>query len=95
MDNNQCNSSIRQAISNKYVECSKRKREIIAQILELRSRLSDFMNGLTTLSYTEYIDIKSSLDRLQHEDETLEIQIAVWNDAREICLNIMYGTYDE
>lgn len=88
MDINRYNTRIRQAISDKYVECNKRKQEISKKSLELQSKLSRYMDGKEILTYQEYTDLHSSLGMLHHEDDMLDIQIAVWDEARELCLNI-------
>lgn len=82
------NTRIRQAVSDKYVECNKKKREITQQIMTARRKLIAYMDGDETLTYREYIDLKSSIDNLYREDDKLDIQIAVWDEARELCLNI-------
>lgn len=88
MDVNRYNAEIRKAISAKYVECGKREAEIDWDTQELQSRLTRFMDGLDIISYQDYIDIRSSIDRLHHEKHVLSIQKIVWNEARELCLNI-------
>lgn len=88
MDLDRYNTRVRQAISDKYVECSKKKQEISNQMILLRSKLSDYMTGNIVLTYKEYIDLKSSLNILHDEEDELDIEIAVWDEAREICLNI-------
>ena len=82
------NTRVRQAISDKYVECTKRKQEISKQLIDLRTKLSEFMNGDGSMTYKEYIDLKSSLDILSLEYDELDIHIAVWDEAREVCLNV-------
>jgi predicted translin family RNA/ssDNA-binding protein len=88
MDINRYNTRIRQAVSDKYVECSKRHQEIAHELQELRRKLKSFMDGEEQLTYQEYVDVKSAIDFLNREDDELYIKIAVWDEAREICLNI-------
>ena len=88
MDINRYNTRVRQAISDKYVEANKRKQEISRQLEEQRIELAKFMDGKKTLTYKEYIDVKSSIDQLHREDDRVSIEIELWNEAREICLNI-------
>lgn len=88
MDINRYNTRIRQAVSDKYVECSKRKQEIVHKDLELRRKLTNFMNGEEQLTYQEYVDVKSAIDAIWREDRELDIKLAVWDEARELCLNI-------
>lgn len=53
------NTRVRQAISDKYVECNKRKREISEEMIAARTKLQAYMEGTETLTYREYIDLKS------------------------------------
>lgn len=88
MDINRYNTRVRQAMSDKYVECSKRKRNIQQETLELQRKLSRFMDGEENLTYREYIDVKSAITMLDNEARELDIKIAVWDEARELCLNV-------
>ena len=88
MDINRYNAAIRKAISAKYVECGKREAEINQEELELQAKLTRVMDGLEVIPYQEYIDIRSSIEQLHHEKHILSIQKSVWNDARELCLDI-------
>lgn len=88
MDINRYNTRVRQSISDKYVECNKRKQEIGQQLLELRFKLTRYMDGTEALTYKEYIDTKSTIDQLHRENDALAIQIGVWDEARELCLDI-------
>lgn len=79
------NTLVRQAISDKYVECSKTKsmvtkeRQLIISRLELEKE---------TLPYNEYIRLQKKSEKMAKEIEELSIQINVWDMAREICLNV-------
>jgi adenylate cyclase class IV len=88
MDINRYNTRVRQAMSDKYVECSKRKQENEQKILKLRRKLNSFMDGEEQLTYKEYIDVRSSIDIVSHENYELDFELAVWDEARELCLNI-------
>ena len=88
MDINRYNAEIRKAISAKYVECNNRQREIDREVSELQVRLTKFMDGYENIPYQEYIDIRSSIDQLHKEKHALSIQASVWNEARELCLDI-------
>ena len=79
-------------IRAQYVDCSKRKQEVNKQLREQTAKLTRFMDGEENLTYKEYVDVKSDIDRLYREDALLDIRLAVWDEAREICLNVMYGT---
>ena len=88
-------SRILNNIRAQYVDCSKRKREVNKQLTELTEKLTRFMDGKENLTYIEYIDVKNDIDRLYREDARLDIALAVWDEAREICLNIIYDTGDK
>ena len=79
------NTRVRQAISDNYMEYSKTKamaeREREAVIEKLRAERR-------TLSYNDYIPLQEKAERLAKEIEELNIQIDIWDKAREICLNI-------
>ena len=88
MNNERYNTRVRQAISDKYVACNKRRQEITKQIIDARDKLRAYMNGDATLTYLEYIDLKSSIDMYDNELRRLEVESVVWNEAREVCLDI-------
>lgn len=88
MDINRYNTRIRQAVSDKYVECGKRQRAIEQETLELQRKLKNFMDGVEQLTYQEYVDVRSSIDALDRESRELDIRRAVWDEARELCLDI-------
>lgn len=79
------NTRVRQSISDNYMEYSKTKamtekeRENVIERLRLESK---------TLPYKDYISLQEKADRLAKEIEELNIQIDIWDKAREICLNI-------
>lgn len=71
------------------------KREVNKQLTELTETLTRFMDGKENLTYIEYIDVKNDIDQCYHDDAVLDIQLSVWDEAREICLNIIYETDDK
>lgn len=79
------NTRVRQAISDNYMEYSKTKimaekeRENVIERLRLEAK---------TLSYRDYVSLQEKAERLAKEIEELNIQIGIWDKAREICLNI-------
>lgn len=88
MDINRYNTRIRQAVSDKYVECGKRIAEIHKEESALQVRLTRFMDGIDNIPYQEYIDIRSSLEQLHMEEHIISIRRDVWSEARELCLDI-------
>ena len=85
MDINKYNTRVRQAISDNYVEYSKTKSMLVRERVNVVERLK---LEKKTLSYKDYISLKERADRLAKEIEELNIQIDIWDKAREICLNI-------
>lgn len=79
------NTRVRQVISDNYIEYSKTKamaeREREAVIERLRTEKG-------TLPYSDYVSLQEKAERLAKEIEELNIQIDIWDKAREICLNI-------
>ena len=85
MDNNKYNTRVRQTISDNYVEYSKTKSMLVRERVNVVERLK---LEEKTLSYKDYISLQERADRLAKEIEELNIQIDIWDKAREICLNI-------
>lgn len=81
------NERVRQAISDKYVEFSKRYSDTHKECSEAESRLKA-ENAKKNLSYEEYVDLEKYLNNLREEMKMLRIQIDIWDAAREVCLNI-------
>lgn len=79
------NTKIRQAISNEYVKCSKRKIQLTRDLEEIAVKLEENKNILT---YNKYISLENEASRLHQEIKNEKIKIDVWDMAREICLNI-------
>lgn len=79
------NTRIRQAISDEYVKCSKKRYEYADQYGALTERI---LNECDTLPYTEYIRLCEERDELGRLMRNENIKLDVWDQAREICLNI-------
>ena len=84
MDMNKYNTKVRQAISEEYVKCSKRKQELINEINIITVRLSE----ADTLLYKEYKRLETERESLWKEVEVETIKLDVWDMAREICLDV-------
>lgn len=82
------NTLVRQAISDKYVECSKTKSMVIKERQLLISKLE---LEKETLPYNEYIKLQKKSETMAKDIEELSIQLNVWDVAREICLNVADG----
>ena len=79
------NTRVRHAISDNYMKYSKTKamaeRERETVIERLRT-------GKRTLPYSDYVSLQEKAERLAKEIEELNIQIDIWDKAREICLSM-------
>lgn len=82
---NKYNTAVRRAMSDKYVECTKKKSEVSNRIVCLMKKLND---GMDTLSYREYNGLLNEKVMLDNEYELLKIQINIWDQAREICMDL-------
>lgn len=79
------NTRVRQAMSDEYVKCSKRKCQLLREYKEAAERLKIEMD---ILSYRKYKELECEVDDLKRQYETEKIRLDVWDQAREICLNI-------
>lgn len=85
MDIHKYNTQVRQAMSDAYVECAKNKRKITDEIMHIEQKLENEKN---TITHVEYIELKHRIDYLNNILNNLDIEFNVWDEAREICLNI-------
>ena len=85
MDINKYNTRVRQAISEEYVRCSKRKQEYMVQHACVVARLA---SETDTLPYREYKRLEDEREFLVRMQQVEDIKLDVWDMAREICLNI-------
>lgn len=79
------NTRVRQAISDEYVKCGKRYDEYSKKYMILHERL---VSEQDTLSHTEYVRICEEVDELIRLMRLENLKRDVWDEAREICLNI-------
>lgn len=84
MNINKYNTRVRQAISDEYVKCSKRKQEIFQRINDIESELKDKGESLTRKEYKDLVKERYSLLELYKLED---VKLDVWDKAREICLN--------
>lgn len=78
------NTQVRQAISNEYMEYLKTK----SMEEKERERVIERLKFDKNLLHTDYLYLQEKEERLTKEIEELNIQIDIWDKAREICLNI-------
>lgn len=81
---NQYYSKIRRAISDNYMEYLKTK----SMAEKERERVIERLKFDKNLLHTDYLYLQEKEERLTKEIEELNIQIDIWDKAREICLNI-------
>lgn len=78
------NTQVRQAISNEYMEYLKTK----SMTEKERERVIERLKFDKNLLHTDYLYLQEKEERLTKEIEELNIQIDIWDKAREICLNV-------
>lgn len=79
------NSNVRRTISDEYVKCSKRKQDLMDRQRIISDKIAQ---GYYTLPYPEYMRLRDEqkiLEKVIYEEELI---LSVWDQAREICLNI-------
>ena len=86
MTENKYNIRIREAISDKYVDCSKRKQDKQKELTEILWKLSE---NKKTISYQDYIDLQKYAAVLQTEVENLGVELNTWDKAREVCMDVI------
>ena len=74
------------AISDAFVRCSKQISGTHRKLTELHIKLEQEKD---TLSYKRYIQLQKEYDAVLQELHDLKIQRDTWDEAREICLNII------
>lgn len=79
------NTRVRQAISDEYVKCSKKIEEYEREYAVTTARLASEKDSL---SYSEYKQLEDRCDFLRKMREVQAFKLDVWDQAREICLNI-------
>lgn len=79
------NTRVRQAMSDEYVKCTKRKCQLSKEYEETMERLKTEKD---TLSYREYKELECKAEELQSQYKTEKVRLDVWDQAREICLSI-------
>lgn len=86
MSENKYNITIRRAISDKYIECARRRKQKQDELMEVSRKLAE---GKKTIPYQNYLNLKDSSTLLLKEIEDLSVELNTWDKARELCLNII------
>ena len=90
---NAYDTRVRHAISDEYVRVTKEKREIINEMIEVEEKLND-PDTKMQMSYAEYVELEKKEKELEAAMNKLKIERDVWDQAREICMNIADEMFD-
>ena len=81
---NRYSTLVRQAMSDKYVEYTKRKVAIHKEQIETAERLA---NEKETLPYQKYIELQREYELVERKYRNELLKLSVWDQAREICMD--------
>lgn len=84
MDIHKYNTQVRQAMSDRYIECSRRRNDISKEILSIKQKI---VQETYTITHIEYTKLKSKIEELNNEYTRLTTELKIWDQARELCLN--------
>lgn len=79
------NTRVRQAMSEEYVKSSKKKAQLQKEYADVLDLLE---NSKDRLTYREYIALQKQSEDLKRQYEDEQIRFDIWDQAREICLNV-------
>lgn len=79
------NTRVRQAMSEEYVKSSKKKAQLQRKCEDI---LESLATGKDNLSYNEYVALEEKARKIQRQYEDEQIRFDIWDQAREICLNV-------
>lgn len=80
---NRYSTLVRQAMSDKYVECTKRGNELFKEQLDIFYRLD---KEKETLPYQEYVELQREYELVERKYLNELLKRSVWDQAREICM---------
>ena len=80
---NRYSALVRQAMSDKYVECAKRRGELYREGFIIYNKLEKEQD---TLSYRQYMELKAELEQVRQQEHDEIVKRDVWDQAREICM---------
>lgn len=87
MNKNRYNTKVRQAMSDKYVKSSQKKKELEDEWCLISQKLSN-NETRNAMKYNEYCEMKQKAETIQREINRLSIEREVWDMARELCMDI-------
>ena len=79
------NTRVREAMSEEYVKSSKKKAQLYRKCEDI---LESLATGKDNLSYNEYVALEEKARKIQRQYEDEQIRFDIWDQAREICLNV-------
>lgn len=79
------NTRVRQTMSEEYVKSSKKKAQLQKEYVDVLDLLE---NSKDRLTYREYIALQKQSEDLKRQYEDEQIRFDIWDQAREICLNV-------
>ena len=90
---NAYDTRVRHAISDEYVRVAKEKRKLIDEMIEVEEKLNN-PDTKMQMPYAKYVELEKKEKELEAAMNKLKIEREVWDQAREICMNIadeMFG----
>lgn len=79
---------VRQAISDKYVEASKKLSQARNECNNLDQKMIDLKKGRIDMFYGEYLKLERDLEIAKRKLSDVMVELDIWDKAREICLDI-------
>ena len=76
------NSRVRDLMSQEYRRISSEKQELCKRKVELINLMSD-----VSISHRDYVEYENEMHGIDEEMILLNIELNVWDKAREICFN--------
>lgn len=85
MGENRYNALVRQMISSNYVNCMKSIQTHERRLLWIQKHIEAEKD---TITMKEYNRLKFEMDEIEKRVKVWKIALDVWDQAREICLNV-------
>lgn len=85
MDENRYNTRVRHAMSDNLVECRKMKSNFESRLIWIDKHLKEEFD---TMTHREYTSLCNEYKELEEKIERLKVVTYVWDQARELCMNI-------
>lgn len=80
---NRYSTMVRMAISDKYIECSKRKNRLRKKEIEITRRLEGEKD---ILPYNRYVELQNELKEVERKYHDQTVMLDTLDQAREICI---------